>query len=532
MPSPARQGRARRVFRNTFFLLLARTWRLLTGFLLTPYMLHRLGMEQYGLFAVLGTVTQYFGLLDFGLGSTFVKHIAEYSARGETERVRQVVSFGSLFYLLLGAALMPVAIWLAPAVVGLLILSPGLHDTAITVLLLLFAYFFVGQACGVLMQLLNGLEQMHLTSTLNSASHLFYIIVLVLLLEAGTGIYGALAATFIQLFALTAVAYIVARKRFGPIFVNPFRTDLSSIQVLFKFGGWMQVNALSNVINNQTDRFIIASFVSVSSVTLYELGNKLALMTRVWPLVLLEALLPTASSLSGRDEQHVVDRAYIQSSRSVSLFTFGIGGFLVGAAGALFRVWVGPGYADAAVVLYFLVATYTINNLTGAGTTIVRAMGKPRVESYYAVLGAVLNVVATVALAPRYGIYGVLGGTLLGTVVGSAYFLWLFHRLRKVSLWQGLGDWLWRLTAATVVAAGALWMLIAALPDDLFESRLTGSLVLALLGVVYALLLLPCLRATRFLNAADLELIGRILPNSWSTVLRWRPVQYVFGVAG
>jgi O-antigen/teichoic acid export membrane protein len=523
-------SRARRVFRNTFFLLLARTWRLLTSFLLTPYMLHQLGMEQFGLFAVLGTVTQYFGLLDFGLGNTFVKHIAEYAGRGETDRVRQVVSFGTLFYLLLGLALAPLAILLAPAVVGLLILSPDLHNTAITVLLLLFAYFFIGQACGVLMQLLNGLEQMHLTSMLNSASHLLYIIVVVVLLQAGTGIYGALAATFIQLFALTLAAYVVARRTFGSVFISPFRIELSSMKALFRFGGWMQVNALSNVINNQTDRFIIGSFVSVSSVTLYELGNKLALMTRVWPLLLLEALLPTASSMSGRNEQQVVYRAYIQSSRSVSLFTFVIGGFLVGAADAVVRVWVGPGYADVATILYLLVATYAINNLTGAGTTIVRALGKPRYESYYAVLGAVLNVLATVALAPRFGIYGVLGGTLLGSVIGSAYFIWLFHRLLHMPLWAGLGDWLWRLSVATAFATGVLWLMIGALPSDLFDNRLTGSLVLLVLGLVYGLILLPCLRATRFFNAADLELIGRILPDNWSAVVRWRPVQYVFGV--
>jgi O-antigen/teichoic acid export membrane protein len=292
----------------------------------------------------------------------------------------------------------------------------------------------------------------------------------------------------------------------------------------------MQVNALSNVVNNQTDRFIIASFVSVSSVTLYELGNKLALMTRVWPLLLLEALLPTASALSGRNEQRTVDRAYIQSSRAVSLFTFAIAGFLVAAGTQIVHVWVGDGYHDAVFILYLLIVTYAVNNLTGAGTTMVRAMGKPRLESYYAVLGAVLNVVITVALAPRFGLYGVLWGTLLGTVIGSAYFMWLFHRLRRVPLWAGLGDWLWRLTVATGMAAGVVWLLISALPGELFDNRLTGVIVLAVLGIGYGLVLLPCLRATRFLNAADLELIRRIVPDSWSTVLRWRPVLYVFGV--
>src|SRR5665213_729345 len=77
----------------------ARIAMMLVGFLLTPYILLSLGFVDFGLLAFFGSLAAYLGLLDFGLGGTFVKFITEYAEKGELEKARQVITFGMLFYL-------------------------------------------------------------------------------------------------------------------------------------------------------------------------------------------------------------------------------------------------------------------------------------------------------------------------------------------------------------------------------------------------------------------------------------------------
>ena len=513
------------------FLVLSRLGTMLVALILTPYLVYRLGFEVYGLWAVLGSIVWYFGLLDLGIGTTFVKYIAEYAARGEKQRVQQILVFGLFFYALLALLLVPLAYFAAPLIIGWFELSPSLSVTAVNVLVLVLALFFLSNALGVFTALLNGLEQMRTTSLIMLAGLVVYVTGVVTLVQLGYGIYGVVAAGWLQLAFITLASYIFARRTFGPLFTNPLRLEGETIRRLFVFGGWMQVNNVSSVINMETDRFLIGGFVNVSSVTYYEVGNKLALLTRSLPSTFLGAVLPAVSALQAAGEVGKINEAYIRISRSLALANLSLSGFVVGATEPVVKVWMGADLPYVHVVVAMLVFSYAVNMLTGAGTTVLRAVGQPRYEAYYTILSVVLNISATLMLAPVYGLMGVILGTVIGSVVSSIYFLWLFHRLRDLSWWPAMGRWLWRLVVAVVGAGAGIWALSEALPDVLLADRAVGLGALAFLGVVYICVLALLLRATRFFTSYDWHLARHVLPGPLARLLNWRPVRYLFGVS-
>ena len=154
------------------------------------------------------------------------------------------------------------------------------------------------------------------------------------------------------------------------------------------------------------------------------------------------------------------------------------------------EVWLGRSYPHVPTITTLLLSlAYGVSNLTGVGTTVVAAVGKPRYESEYAVLAMMLNIGATLALAPFFGLYGVVIGTVIGVVLSSAYFLARFHRLMRLSAWEYLGTWLWRLAAATTLAAAPVLLVRLALPASVTEDRGKGVLALAGLGVLYLVLI-------------------------------------------
>ncbi|UCE20951.1 MAG: hypothetical protein JSV46_01580, partial [Candidatus Aminicenantes bacterium] len=72
-------GKSRIVIKNTVFNNIGYFWQLLVSLLLIPFIIHRIGMEQFGIWVLLEVIVLYLSFLDFtGIGGAFVKYIAEY----------------------------------------------------------------------------------------------------------------------------------------------------------------------------------------------------------------------------------------------------------------------------------------------------------------------------------------------------------------------------------------------------------------------------------------------------------------------
>jgi O-antigen/teichoic acid export membrane protein len=499
------------------------------AFVLTPFVVDRLGLVQYGLWGFLGSVVSAAGVLDLGLGATFVRFIARYHARGETTVVARFVSLGALAYLGLGVLLSPLALLFAPVIAHHLHLRPNLVATADHVFLLLFAYLFVSSSLAVLSALLTGTGDLWLASFAGLVGQVAYAIVVVGLLLNNRGLFALVDASFAQAVSTAVVCYVIARKRVGKVFGNPIHLGRSFFREVLSFGVWMQVNNVSALINLETDGIVIGAAVTVSDVGLYTIANRAALSTRILPLALLSALLPAASAAHAEGDDRLLRLLSLEGSRLLALVSLGLGGALVGLAPVLLRTWLGHSYPRLEVILALLVAAYLVNNLTGVGTMMVQATGRPRLESEYAVLSTVLNVVATVSLVGPLGLYGVVIGTVFGVIVSSAYFLWRFHHVSGIPLWSGLGSWLSRLLAAVGVSAAAIRCSIAALPTSLWSSRPRGALVLVVGGVLYCILLLAGLRLSGFGATINARTLGKLLPARVAVLLK-SPIATLAGI--
>src|SRR5437899_4034037 len=71
------------------------------GFLLTPYVLHHLGDEAFGLWVLVVTLVGYYGLFDGGVRSSILRYASRHKALGEQQRANEVVA--TAFYYYLGA---------------------------------------------------------------------------------------------------------------------------------------------------------------------------------------------------------------------------------------------------------------------------------------------------------------------------------------------------------------------------------------------------------------------------------------------
>src|SRR5690242_12787116 len=63
-----------------------------TGFLIAPFLVHRLGDSTYGLWIVIASLTSYFRVLDFGVGASVGRNVAFFRARNDLTGINGIIS--------------------------------------------------------------------------------------------------------------------------------------------------------------------------------------------------------------------------------------------------------------------------------------------------------------------------------------------------------------------------------------------------------------------------------------------------------
>src|SRR5712691_11363701 len=81
------------------------------GFLLTPYVLHHLGDEAFGLWVLVVTLVGCYGLFDAGVRSSILRYASRHRALGDQERANEVIAT-AFYYYLCGCALVILATYL------------------------------------------------------------------------------------------------------------------------------------------------------------------------------------------------------------------------------------------------------------------------------------------------------------------------------------------------------------------------------------------------------------------------------------
>jgi len=139
-------------------------------------------------------------------------------------------------------------------------------------------------------------------------------------------------------------------------------------------------------------------------------------------------MIPTATAQlveRGREGIPAFFRRYtlLTVSLAFPLFTLSCIG-----APFLLLAWLGETPKDADVILVVLTVASFVNITSGVGSSIVLAAGQAGIVAWTGAFSAVTNIVLTVALAPIFGLWGVLGGTVIAMSSAALLLMYRFHR--------------------------------------------------------------------------------------------------------
>jgi O-antigen/teichoic acid export membrane protein len=483
---------------------------LLLAFVTTPILLNSLGATSFGTFALLGSLTGYIGILDLGIGSSLIRYMSFYQEKQDTDRVAAIATFGFLFYATFAAILLPVLIVAAPAIGPFLSLQGDLERQFPGLLVFVFCLFIGSSMTGIAGARLAATHRLDLASAANACGSIVYATLVFIFVPKFPTLRFVFTCTALQIATTGALMYIAVRLLAGRLTISPLRLRWNSMRELFSFGVWSQISSVTAIVNLEADKAIISREIGVADVTPYQVANRLALLNRTLPLQIIGSMLPDITARVSRGlSSREVAALYEHSTRSLMIATLVISGFVAGAADFILRLWLGSEIAGSSSLCIALIISYSVNNATGVGTTIFRAQGKPQFETYYGSVAAVLNVLMTIILVRPLGLNGVVLGTIFGNLVGSIFFICLFHKKSGLGWWSTVGRWLSKLCLITIVSGFCAHGILTEIVSPA-ASRIELLADLLVAGTSYILVFLVSGRLALFWTMEDYSFVQKI----------------------
>ena len=166
--------------------------------LLTPYIVEKLGTDDFGLWSLTLSFLGFFSLLDLGLGAAVVKYVAECRGARDHERRNQIVS--TLFVAYIALALISVLILgaLSPFYGELMNLPVQGRDKALMLLwLMAFRLVFLPLPMGMYRSGLHGEQKFYSTNMAQVVSLTLYGVGAYVVLERGGDIIVGVTETML-----------------------------------------------------------------------------------------------------------------------------------------------------------------------------------------------------------------------------------------------------------------------------------------------------------------------------------------------
>jgi O-antigen/teichoic acid export membrane protein len=158
------------------------------GFLLTPFILRRLGDTANGLWIMIGFVTGYYGLFDLGIRSSIVRYVSKFAATGDREDLAKLINTSLFAYSCIGLASMLVTLLVAGNIEHVFRIAPEFLPTARRLLLIVGGAVAVGFPVGIFGGFLDGLQKFYILSWTNIVTALLRAALIVAALTHGYGL--------------------------------------------------------------------------------------------------------------------------------------------------------------------------------------------------------------------------------------------------------------------------------------------------------------------------------------------------------
>lgn len=405
-------------------------------FILTPYLIRKLGNERFGIYQIIAPVIGYLMILELGMRGAVTRFATGYINARDIESLNKVIT--TVFYMcaVLGIIVLIICSWLGVFATHFfaisveykwqtLILFVGLGLSAVV--------SFLGYGFSAILIGHNRYDLQNFCTVIGNIGRAIFAFIIFSLGWISLSSWS-LAIVSASLLSLAAFA-LFGRKLEDNLRIKWEFLNAGTFKQLSGFGIWNLFQQLSGVIMMSANPVIIGKCIGVDSVPYYAIPYLVVTQLQSFIVGITSTLIPHASAAMVNHDIEQAQKLLIRGTYLSAAILFPIGGALIIMFKNLLGLWISPEFESSWVILAILMIglfgaiTQTTSYYILLGGGCIRAMS---ITNFVA---AVFSVILSIFLI-CYWKLGIVGAaiSLAVTQLISACMLQPIYACRQFNL--------------------------------------------------------------------------------------------------
>jgi O-antigen/teichoic acid export membrane protein len=426
---------------NIIWNFFGQAWMLVITLLAMPFIIHRLGVDLYALYALIGVIIGYFAFLQFGFGTASVKYIAQYLAAKDEINIRKTFWSCLFIYALMGlAGAVTIAVLAHTFVDRFLKIPAELKELSLLVLRIGSFGFFVSMILAAIGSVMQALGRFDILGRIGIILASVQIVITVILLKVGLSIEAVVISGIVVQIAGIFI-YWGHAKRLLPFLARP-ALDMATIKYLFRFGGMVAVSGIVGPVLMNTEKIFLTIFRPMSALTYYSVPCSIVYRLTIIPSAFTSVLFTTFSYFGSTNSGEINKDLHYRGALYIFFcYAFFMVFFIIFGKSFL-ALWLGNDFAEKSTnILTILLTAGLINVIASPSFSFLQAVGKPYLPAVFHVVEVIVYIPAAWVLIRRFGGYGAAFAWLLRVTLDTL----LLHAASAIVLKESVFAWYGRL---------------------------------------------------------------------------------------
>lgn len=432
--------------------------QIVVNLLYVPLLLRGIGIAEYGLYTLIGSVIAYMAIMNTMFSSGTTRFYCKYYAENNPTMMENSLAICRLIYGF--ASGLSIAIGAAAIVIVRTVYAQSLTEFQLfessVMLATLVANLIITMQNSINVAIINTHERFAFLKATQLISVVIQPIAIICLVESFP---YAVTITFVQ-FGMNA-ACCLAQRLFarqvlkGKVKLHSFDKDL--LKSLLKYSTGILTVLVADQIFWKTNQLILGYYLGTTAVAVYGVASQITTAYAPLGTAISSVYMPRVSELLfGEKNEKSVSELFIKVGRiSFFVLMLVLTGFVVFGKDFI-RLWAGESFDEAYWIALIIMVPYTIDLVQNIALIILQVQDKYYFRGKVTLAIAVLNVVFVVLIVPHYGSIGAAVVTAIALFLGDGVVMnWYYSRKTLLDV---KGFWL---NIAQIAAPLAVLMMAA-----------------------------------------------------------------------
>lgn len=417
--------------KNTIWNIAGNALPLAVGAITIPLLIHRIGLERFGILTLLWTIIGYFSLFDFGIGRAITQQVAGCLGENRHADAPAIMKAGLEFTILTGIGGGIILLFAAyPLSRHGLNISPFLQqETFISLIIAAIGIPLATFSTG-LRGALEAYEHFHWSNLARMflGTSLFLFPFFAVLLHGPSLITITLWLVGARLLSCVLIFLLVTKLPCGKFWHSKIMPGVR--KGLFSFGAWMAITNLVSPLLVNVDRFIISYLLGAAMVAYYTVPFEFLVRLLIIPGALGATLLPNLAKYFVIDPPKAHATMW-KSTKITAGMMFTLCVLVSLLCYPLMKMFISADFASKSWLLVVILSIGVfINGIAYIPYTALHAQGRAKPTGLLHLLELILYVPVLLALVHFMGLTGAAIAWSLRTIFDAAAMFFLYAKQR------------------------------------------------------------------------------------------------------